>query len=196
MQFLIGFLIIVVILAVPAFRNIALLLTLLGLIGFFYIESQGSKNSSAAFRKEMDEIEEEIKKSRQLITRDEIDINDLHLYDDHGSSVEAAINARSNLKPSLSAVVKNRSRFARLTSIGFSAKLYDCPIIGNDCDQIGDFSQQQYVPIFHLGKSKIMNSTCAYSWPNTVTNMPPLKGKLRIDYSIDYVEGRKVQASD
>ena len=43
MQFLIGFLIIVVILAVPAFRNIALLLTLLGLIGFFILTASGPK---------------------------------------------------------------------------------------------------------------------------------------------------------
>jgi hypothetical protein len=162
---------------------------------FFYIDSQGSKNSSAAYRNEMDEIEEEIKKSRQLITRDEININDLHWHAERSSSVEDAINTRSELKPALSAVVKNKSRLATLTSIGFFAKLYDCTNTGNDCDQIGDFSTAICADI-PPGQVRLMNPTCAYGWPNTVTNMPRLKGKLRIDYSVDYIEGRKVQSSD
>jgi hypothetical protein len=194
MQYLLGFLIIVVILSVPALRNTAILLAMLGLIGFFYTGSQGSKNSSAAFRKEMDEYEEGIKKSRQLITRDEIDINDLHWFDDRGSSIEEAINMRSALKPRLTAVVKNKSQVATLTSIGFSAKLYDCVNPGKECDQIGDFSTEICADI-PPGQVRLMNSTCAYGWPNMVTNMPHLRGNLRLDYSIDYVEGRKIQTS-
>jgi hypothetical protein len=193
MQFLIGFFIIVVILATPAFRNITLLLALLGLIGFFYIDRQASNDTSSAFN--IDEIEEEIRKSRQMISRDQIEISNLKLNDGNISSLETEINTRSKLQPYLSAVVKNRSHLATLTSIGFSAKLYDCQNSESQCDQIGNLSTEICADV-PPGQVRLMNSTCVYSWTNTMTNMPQLKGNLRIDYSIDYVEGRKVKGSD
>jgi hypothetical protein len=130
-----------------------------------------------------------------LISRDQIEIRDLTLYDGNLSSIETMINIRSEFQPSLSAVVKNKSDTATLTSVGYSAKLYDCPKIGNDCDQIGNFSTAICADI-PPGQVRLMKSNCVSALTKTSTDMPPLKGKLRIDYSIDYLEGRKVQSSD
>ncbi len=193
MHFLIGFLILCFIIAVPELRAAALVIVGVAVVGglvifgllaankpsaaplpaapaFSYADVQAAQTAAAAY----DDRE------KTLIRTGQIEIRNLWItsYD------QPVTNPRDSISSAgIRAVVRNNSFVATLTKLGLTVDLFDCPTYA-PCDQIGSIKATVSANI-PPGQVREMHST-DWSIP-MIDNLPPLRGSFRLRYLVDYI---------
>jgi hypothetical protein len=207
MHFLIGFLIVVVILAIPALRNAALILVGLGALAIMILIHPQTGPSSVSQPPSPQELAaeetarqiaaEQDEKSKTLIKANQIDIRQIWATSS-GFPVNSMAGPISSLSsPGASAVVRNNSSKAILKEIGVTIHLFDCPAetltISSNCDQFGTYTttMQADVPPHQV---KQMDSSFDLS-AKPVSNIPPIRGTIVTSYEINFLRGEDLPTS-
>jgi hypothetical protein len=204
MHFLIGFLIVVVILAIPQLRTAALLLIGVAAIGFaVMLNSERNSIPTPPSQEELARMElarkveaakEQLRENhlRGLIKPSQLEIRKLWLTD-LGREI-LTVSGYFN-DPGATAIVKNNSAENILTDIGLSFDLYDCPVgtsaISKGCDQLGSYSSTIAAEV-PPGQVRLMDSGNSNLQRKPITNLPPLSGHFLMQYYLEFIRGRSL----
>lgn len=193
MHFLIGFLVLCFIVAVPELRAAGLVIVGVAIVGGLVIfgllaankpsaapmptaptpsfeDSQAAQTAAVAFDA----------REKTLIRTGQIEVRNLWI-----TSYDQPVTNPGNsiYSVGIRAVVRNNSYVATLTKIGVTVDLFDCPSYA-PCDQIGSIKAVVSADI-PPGQLREMHSA-DWSLP-AIGNLPPLRGSFRLRYLVDYI---------
>lgn len=202
MHFLIGFLIVCVILAVPGLRKAAFVvigLTALGLV--LLLANSSSKptpavdaQQTAAQQAAWTAMQQAEEKTRHLISTGEIEVRQFSLTS-NGNPVKN-VAAGSISDPGLTAVIRNNSPTYTLTEIAFGVELFDCPLaakaITERCDQIGSYRGRVTAEV---PPGQVRQMTSPYGYASAIDHLPPIRGQLTLRHAIESVKGKGSNAT-
>jgi hypothetical protein len=198
MHFLIGFVILCFIIAVPELRAAALVLIGLAGAGLLVVVLLLSANkpapaispppvSPSQIQAAQDAAAAADAKAKRLIGQMQIEIRRLWLTDWDQRPI--ANPGRAIWNPTIHAVVRNNAPGASLTRIGLKVDLFDCPFFADAgssaCDQIGS-ATGAVAAIIPAGQVREMDSPGSLP---AIDHLPPLRGRLTLRYAIDYICG-------
>src|ERR1700676_893539 len=150
--FLIGFLILCVIIAIPELRTTALVLIGIAAIGLFLLFVIISNTSPPVRPLDPQQLAQQeaariasaqaYEKSKTLITTDQLEVRNMWI-EENGLPITVP---KTYLEAGTKIVVKSNSENATLIEMSLEVKFFDCPmptqIIIEKCDQIGSYRAQ------------------------------------------------------
>ena len=187
MQYLAGFLLLVLVLTIPKLRRFAVWLITLGAIAIIAVLIFNRPKPAPPPPRAVSQAGDETRaadeaRARALIPADQIELRDVWLEDGLG---RITAPHGDSMTPSLHAVVHNGSTHT-LTGVELAIDLLDCPPSGGACDRIGTIESEVRADI-PPGDVRQMDSAAPYQ---RVDHIPPLHGTFTLKPRIVWTRGR------
>ena len=192
MHFLLGLLILCIILAVPALRNVAFLLLALAGGGIFLLVLSSGQHrqspppvDSARLAQVQAAREAEEREALNRIKPNEIEIRQIQItsWSQPITSLSSTISM-----PGIRAVIKNDSPRFKLSQVCIQLRLLDCPTNGSAddsrCEQVGSLRGTASVDI---PAGQVRQVDLPQYTP--VEGIPPLRGRLALRYEVCLLKG-------